>query len=224
MADGSANLPVWQRCHLDGTVPLPGHFAITLDDGPLATTTPAMVAVLNRFGVRATFFVVGRRVVRSPELVRQVVAAGHALGCHGFDHVDASTMAATDLRDQLDRNQRAVNEALGRVYPLRQFRPPYGVVTDDLRTIVRERAGEIVLWHYDSSDRQAPRLTADELLPRLAASPTSAVWSGILLAHDTYPQSPAVVEAFVRQALARGLRAVTTAEMVDAVQGRRDQG
>lgn len=220
MADGTQADPGWERGHLEGTLPMPGRFALTLDDGPVAAVTPQILAVLRRFGAKATFFVVGQRVVTAPAVLRQVLDEGHAIGCHGYDHVDASTQDVGAILAQMARNQDAVNAALGREYPLRQFRPPYGAVTDDLRQALAQRGAELVMWHHDTNDRTAPLASPEVLFQAVAGSGTSADWSGILLAHDAYPQSPNVLEAFIRQALSRGLQAVTTAEMVDAVRAR----
>src|SRR6185295_4909276 len=60
--------------------------ALTFDDGPNETFTPQVLDVLARYGVHATFFVVGREVDRLPDLTRRVVADGHALGNHTWDH------------------------------------------------------------------------------------------------------------------------------------------
>jgi peptidoglycan/xylan/chitin deacetylase (PgdA/CDA1 family) len=210
----------WDRGHLAGTLPLPGHFAVTLDDGPVAAVTPQVLAMLRRYGLHATFFVVGQHVVKAPALLRQILAEGHTIGCHTYDHVDAATMDVTTILDQMARNQAAVDAALGRPYPLRQFRPAYGTVTGGLRTALRAREADLVMWHHSTSDGSAPLAPPETLMAAIAASLTSADWSGILLAHDAYPQSPNVLEAFIRHALGRGLQAVTTGQIIDGIRSQ----
>ncbi|GAA5022838.1 hypothetical protein GCM10025734_79440 [Kitasatospora paranensis] len=64
----------------------PGHVALTFDDGPDPRSTPLFLAALERAGVRATFFVLGRMLVRAPELGREMAAAGHEIAVHGYQH------------------------------------------------------------------------------------------------------------------------------------------
>ena len=66
--------------------------ALTFDDGPHETYTPQVLDILARYDVRATFFVVGAQVERWPDLTRRIVALGHSLGNHTWDHVDLTTL------------------------------------------------------------------------------------------------------------------------------------
>ena len=80
--------------------------ALTFDDGPDPRWTPAVLDVLRRHGVHATFFVVGARVLEHPELSRRIVGEGHELGIHTFTHVDcrsAARLASCDLQLSLTR-------------------------------------------------------------------------------------------------------------------------
>jgi peptidoglycan/xylan/chitin deacetylase (PgdA/CDA1 family) len=205
---------------LTGDLTLPGRFAITCDDGPVAAVTPVMLAMLARYGIKATFFVVGQRVDACPALVRQVVAEGHALGCHTYDHVDVRTMTKPDILAQLARNQQAVDAALGRPYPLRQFRPPYGETSEDLDEVLTAAKVHRVMWQVNANDGQAPAASVPVLQADIGGNGHLADWSGILLAHDAYPQSPNVVEAFIRHALGRGLQPVTTGQVIAELQGQ----
>ena len=86
--------------------------AVTFDDGP-GPTTPEVLDVLAREGVRATFFVLGRQVDRHPEVVRRMVAEGHQVANHGYDHGILIFRGARHVRDQLARTERAVERAVG---------------------------------------------------------------------------------------------------------------
>ena len=63
-----------------------GHVALTFDDGPDPEVTPRILALLDRYGARATFFCIGERAARHPELVREIAARGHAIGNHTMHH------------------------------------------------------------------------------------------------------------------------------------------
>jgi peptidoglycan/xylan/chitin deacetylase (PgdA/CDA1 family) len=174
-----------------------------------------MLAMLARYGIKATFFVVGQRVDACPTLVRQVVAEGHTLGCHTYDHVDVRTMTPPEIAAQLARNQQAVDAALGRHYPLHQFRPPYGETSAGLDEVLTAARVHRVMWQVNANDGQAPAASTAALQADIGGNSHLVNWSGILLAHDAYPQSPNVVEAFIRHALDRGLQPVTTGQVIE---------
>jgi peptidoglycan/xylan/chitin deacetylase (PgdA/CDA1 family) len=107
------------------TVPGDRALCLTFDDGPNPGDTPRLLAVLRRHGVRAVFFLVGQFVLEHPELVRAIVADGHALGNHTMRHDDLSgwpkERIEADLRETTGAIQSAATGA-GVVY----FRAPYG--------------------------------------------------------------------------------------------------
>ena len=92
--------------------------ALTFDDGPDPQTTPLILDTLRDRGVQATFFVVGRRVAENPGLLRRIVAEGHAVGNHTYDHADMSSLSVGQMRDQLRGTQKAVDDALGYHHPI----------------------------------------------------------------------------------------------------------
>lgn len=95
--------------------------ALTFDDGPHPVSTPQVLDVLARHGARATFFMVGQQARRHPGLVRQVAAAGHAIGNHTWDHRSLTELSGRERRRQL----RACARALA-PYGGPWLRPPYG--------------------------------------------------------------------------------------------------
>jgi peptidoglycan-N-acetylglucosamine deacetylase len=87
--------------------------ALTFDDGPDATYTPAILDILREKSVRATFFVIGRNVVREPNLVQRIYDEGHDLGNHTFTHPDLSLRTAREIELELSATQRALEAQLG---------------------------------------------------------------------------------------------------------------
>ncbi|MDJ0383525.1 polysaccharide deacetylase family protein [Streptomyces sp. G-G2] len=76
----------------------PDHVALTFDDGPDALSTPFFLRSLDRRGVRATFFMLGSAAHRAPGLVREIAAAGHEIGVHGWQHRPPAARPARHLR------------------------------------------------------------------------------------------------------------------------------
>lgn len=97
---------------------------LTFDDGPDPDITPQVLQRLADFGVRALFFLVGRRVVAAPQLVREIVQAGHILGNHTYEHAIESPPSLLAYRDDLRRCQDLLSELGGK--PPHYFRPPGG--------------------------------------------------------------------------------------------------
>lgn len=186
--------------------------AFTFDDGPDPVATPRVLDLLAQHGAHATFFVVGCRAVEHPELVRRIVAEGHAIGSHTYHHSHAFHFrSARSMRIDVERGIEAVARITGLSPVL--FRPPQGLRTPPLRDALRPIAGLVcVTWTERGLD--AMGRAADAIVRRLEG----AVRPGaILTLHDgvgfggTRDRTP-TVEALSRLlALAseRGLRCVS---------------
>ncbi len=115
----------------DASSHLPAHtVALTFDDGPDPRWTPEILKVLQRRHVRATFFVVGSRVLENPRLVRQELRDGHEIGLHTFSHPQMGGLAHWQQDLQLSLTDKAVAGATG--MHTRLYRPPYSSRPVDL--------------------------------------------------------------------------------------------
>lgn len=126
--------------------------ALTFDDAPNGYTRE-ILAVLERFKIRATFFLVGSQVLRHPGLVRLIVAAGHEIGNHSFSHALTKECLEKEIREDIERAERAILEVTGQL-PL-YFRPPGGLVTQDVQRACGALGYTLVLWSVDSGDWKA---------------------------------------------------------------------
>src|SRR5690606_16332590 len=100
--------------------------ALTFDDGPHPQYTPAVLELLARLGLKATFFLVGEKVDRHPEIVRRIVEEGHCVGGHSYDHTVITTQSPQALAADLARCRASIDRAAGVDSDL--FRPPKGEV------------------------------------------------------------------------------------------------
>lgn len=105
---------------------------------------PRVLALLERHGIRATWFVPGHTVVTFPDSVRAIVAGGHELACHGWAHEDLASLSPAAERDVLARSRDTVGEAAGR--EPRGFRAPYWSLRESTLEVVEELG-----FAYDSS-------------------------------------------------------------------------
>jgi len=136
--------------------------ALTFDDGP-SESTPAILDVLARYGVRATFFQCGANVERLPAIARAVHDAGHEIGNHSQTHPYFCFHSPQFMLDQLDRAQRVIGEAAG-VQPV-WFRAPYGVRWPGLGAAQRRLGLTGVMWTVIGYDWS---LTAEAVVRRVS--------------------------------------------------------
>ena len=125
--------------------------ALTFDDGPTPLTRDYL-AILRRFDVRATFFLIGKFCARNPELVREIADAGHELGGHGYTHRRFTELSSADLRDELESTRALLPVDWGR-RPL--VRPPHGAVSLGSVFACVSAGFRLVLWSHDSGDARA---------------------------------------------------------------------
>jgi peptidoglycan/xylan/chitin deacetylase (PgdA/CDA1 family) len=160
---------------------LPGdepQVALTFDDGPHPRGTPATLEALAAAGARATFFLVGEQVRRTPALAAELVAAGHAVALHGDTHRLQLRLTPRALADDLARGHATIAEATG-VAP-RWYRPPYGIFSPAGLALVRRRGWMPLLWSRWGHDWRLHRTPA-----QIAAELTDDLVPGdVLLLHD----------------------------------------
>jgi len=164
--------------------------ALTFDDGPAEGTTPRVLAVLREKNVRATFFLVGLKVEKSPELARRTGLDGHVIGNHTYSHPPLFCFLAPGrLRQEITRAQEAIVEATGQ-RPM-HFRSPVGL-RHPLLGPTLERAGlAFVLWSLRSYDTRShtPESLRRRILDRVRPGT-------IVLLHDRPgPGSEAMIAA-----------------------------
>lgn len=177
--------------------------ALTFDDGPHPEQTPRVLELLSSFGVVATFFVVGQKAARHPDIVRRIAREGHAIGNHGWSHRSLNLLRRASIDDEIVRCQDAIATITGRAP--RTIRPPYG--RRDFRTNLafRRHGLQPVLWSVDSHDwLHGDRVRVDRRLSTVGAG-------DIVLLHDGLDgaRCPCTVESTARllRRLARsGLR------------------
>lgn len=118
--------------------------SLTFDDGPHPEGTPALLDVLRTHQVNATFFLLGERAARWPELVREIISEGHQIGNHSWSHVDFWKCSKLRLLVELTRCQRLLENIA--LEPVFWMRPPYGHVTYTARAWAKRTGATVALW------------------------------------------------------------------------------
>ncbi|MFJ6846255.1 bifunctional polysaccharide deacetylase/glycosyltransferase family 2 protein [Streptomyces griseoluteus] len=195
---------------------------LTFDDGPDPTWTPRVLDALKRNHARATFFVTGTMTSRHPELVRRMVAEGHEVGLHTFNHPDLSYQSQRRFDWELSQGQLALAGAAGIRSSL--FRPPYSsfasAMDDRSWPVARYVGGRgylVVLNDRDSEDWRRPG--AEEIIRR--ATPAKGR-GAVVLMHDSggdRSQTVQAIDTLLPRLQAEGYRFQTLTEALDAPSG-----
>jgi peptidoglycan-N-acetylglucosamine deacetylase len=128
--------------------------ALTYDDGPNDPHTLRLLEVLAKREVKATFFVIGKYARQQPELVRELVRAGHVIGNHTFSHPLLIFQSAAQVRSELQACSDALRDAVGEHSNL--FRPPFGGRRPAVLRVARQLGLDPVMWNVTGYDWNAP--------------------------------------------------------------------
>ncbi len=176
---------------------------LTIDDGPDATTTPALLDLLEAHQAKAVFFLIGDRAARHPELVREIARRGHVIGNHSQTHPSATfwMLRPWALWREVAGCQETLRGILGEA-PL-WFRPPVGHHNLFLASILRALGLTMMIWNcrgFDGVKRGVPailRSIGQDLRP-----------GAIILLHEARPICAEVLRGTLEMIHARGLEIV----------------
>jgi peptidoglycan/xylan/chitin deacetylase (PgdA/CDA1 family) len=143
----------------------PGEIALTFDDGPNSAFTPRLLEILDRYGVKATFFLVGKYASNEPALTRLIAAGGHLIGNHTWSHPNLARTAPQKVREELRTTNDALEQITGQ--PIRFFRPPFGARRPDVLRAARELGLTPVTWNAMTNDWAEP--SADRIAATISA-------------------------------------------------------
>jgi peptidoglycan/xylan/chitin deacetylase (PgdA/CDA1 family) len=124
--------------------------ALTFDDGPDPEHTPRILDLLHEHDIRATFFVLGRRVREAPWVLRRLAEEGHAIGSHTYSHSELPKLTRDELWRELNETRRAIFDLTGIDTAL--LRPPRGRVSMRSLLILNRWGYHIVHWSKTYSD------------------------------------------------------------------------
>lgn len=185
--------------------------ALSFDDGPHPVYTREILSILEEYGVTATFFMVGENVSYYPDVAADVLAAGHEVGNHSYDHCRLTRLDESGIRDEVVRCEEALF-TLDEYRP-HLLRPPEGAMNEAVRRVAQEGDYRLILWDVDTRDwAHTPAQTiADHVL--------SSVQAGdIILMHDYIGHdspTPAALRRLLPALLEQGYHFVTVSQLID---------
>ncbi|MCE7070486.1 polysaccharide deacetylase family protein [Dyadobacter sp. CY327] len=174
--------------------------ALTFDDGPDPDTTPKILDILKEKGVKATFFVIGKRAEKYPELIRRIDEEGHIIGNHSYSH---HTMIAFFSKDKLAKDLEhctsIISGILGKTPKF--YRPPFGVTNPRYARVLRELKLDSVGWSVRSFDTKAQNKY--EVINRVMSKVRVR---DIVLLHDNRKVTADSMEDLIEHCLQKGLK------------------
>ncbi len=183
------------------TKPLPGTVTLTFDDGPSPIFTPQVLAILKKYHVKATFFVMGWAVKKYPNLIRQMIADGHAVASHTNSHPNLTRISQRQLRYEVLMPKEAIKSVIGK--PPVCLRPPFGAGNKRVAAFIRTHGMIMVPMGFNSFDYKRPGV--NKLIKWVVSNARSG---RVILLHDGYKARaqtvkalPAIIEGIQKKGL-----------------------
>ena len=184
--------------------------ALTFDDGPHPIITGRILDILEKYGAKATFFVVGQNVDNYPVAFERLVKSECEIGNHTYTHKNIGSMSESELLSELERTERAI-ESVSNRHPL-LLRPPEGHFGEIVKHVSLVRGYDIILWSIDTLDWA--HTSADKMAQKVISNVSDG---DIILMHD-YTSGGAhtceALEIMIPKLIEMGYEFVTVSELI----------
>ena len=180
--------------------------ALTFDDGP-GPHTAHLLDILDQYGAKATFFLIGSKVSGQASIVRSIQARGHQLGNHSWSHPELPKLPVDQIASEIDRTNEAIRQATGITPSI--LRPPYGAVNSVVLEQLRLRGMSSILWSVDTRD------WADRNSQIVCSRAVAGAHPGaIILMHDIHQTSVGAVPCILSALKQQGYSFVTVQGLI----------
>jgi peptidoglycan/xylan/chitin deacetylase (PgdA/CDA1 family) len=183
--------------------------ALTFDDGPDPERTPEILNILDRYQIKATFFVIGKKIKGNEVLLRRIIQKGHSIGNHSFEHSNSWDFKSSGtLRKDIQMTNDLILEITG--VTTNYFRPPYGVINPMVHNALKSFNYHVIAWSKRSfdtilkSDNKILRRTTKSLKP-----------GDILLFHDTSEKTSLLLEQIILAIEKAGFKIVSLDKFIN---------
>ena len=179
--------------------------ALTFDDGPNPATTTQALDTLSKYGIKATFFVLGKNVSGNEEILKRMKADGHVIGNHSWSHPVLSKLSLDEAKKQINDTEAALTKVLGSSSKL--MRPPYGAITDDIRNSLDL---SFIMWDVDSLDWKSKNEAS--ILTEIQREVKNG---SIILMHDIHTETVNALPKVIDYLKGQGYDFVTIPDLLD---------
>ena len=184
---------------------------LTFDDGPDKTQTYRVLNILDKYKIKATFFVLGQEIENQTEVLKDIYNKGHDIGNHFYKHENIYKTDEKDIRNSIEKTNDLIEKCIG--YRPTILRPPYGFVNDSLKKISKDLNMKIIIWTADK-DSKDWAMTKDYIICKnLLKSPKNG---DIFLFHDSnvkFKNTLSSLDNIILALQKKGYKFVTISEM-----------
>jgi polysaccharide deacetylase family sporulation protein PdaB len=185
--------------------------ALTFDDGPHPRYTQKILNILEKYGIKATFFVIGVNIQNYPEPLKLIHAAGHEIGNHSFSHDNVHDLDANNAIIEMKKCEQAIYDCV--VVKSTLFRPPRGAYNQDVEKAARELGYSVIMWSIDTLDWcHTPAYSISNNVC------TNVCGGDIIIMHDYTSGKNTTCDALelmIPKLLAEGYEFVTISELIE---------
>lgn len=161
---------------------------LTFDDGPSNYVTPVILDILDKYNIKATFFVVGNMAMENSEILKEEYIRGHSIGSHSYDHDYKKIYASEDsFREEKEKGFKVLNDILGNKFETRLFRFPGGSFGNNkhrFKEILHEEGKVYADWNALNGDGEGQGASEEWLFNRLKETLQDKE-KVVILMHDT---------------------------------------
>lgn len=169
--------------------------------------TPKILAILKKYKVKSTFFLVNIWLKKYPDMARRVVAEGHEIGMHSATHPDFTKLTTEEIKNQIDINHRMIKRTCG--YEPQVFRPPFGNYNKKVMTTIGSMGFTTVKWSIDSLDWKG--LSANAICKRVLYHVKPGA---IVLFHNSGKNTAEAIRSVIPSLLKQGYKIVPVSNLI----------
>lgn len=177
--------------------------AITFDDGPHPIYTPQVLDLLKKYNAKASFFCIGQKVKKHPEILRDLLDQGHVVGNHSYSHAwNFGFFNTPKVIEELHKTNAIVQSISG--LEMKLFRPPYGVTNPSIKKALDHTKHLAIGWSVRSLDTtgRSAEVVYDRIIKRYENG-------GVVLMHDTSAKTVSVLEHLLLDLSQKGYKFVS---------------
>lgn len=194
---------VWVDNHISGCVILRGNdidkvVYLTFDDGPDPINTPKILNILEKQNIKATFFLIGEKVERYPQVALQIEKSGHEIGSHGYSHSDYYNLRSNQILQDIRLAQSAIVKATANNPTL--LRPPFGRYDKTIASISRDEHLSIIIWSLDPKDFRK-NANQDQIIKVIDSEVSNG---SIILLHETSDETVRALPEIINRLKEKG--------------------
>lgn len=184
--------------------------ALTFDDGPHPKQTRVILDILDEYGIKATFFVVGVNAENYTKSLQEIAARGHEIGNHTYTHPKVSNLDCTSFSREVEDCEAKIYEKIQ--YKTKLLRPPEGMIDTSVMSVAKNLDYKVILWDIDTRDwaHTSPQNIANHVISKISSG-------DIILMHDYIGKNSPTAEAlrlFIPKLLDMGYKFVVVSDLI----------